>query len=239
MEHRTFQIDGQWNIIHYPFKPNGFAILLIGDNHHFVEENNSYWNKHQGRLSILDQLKNSGYTIFSSNFYGANWGSKKAEELAVKLYHILMKSEILNEKIHILAEGTGALTALRLMNTIGSQIRSVVLMDPCLSLKDRIVKEKENKFYYHKVLIEVADAYGIHKNDCEKMILGLDEEWISQEIPVHIIHVLGSIDARQSLLYKTYAEQGKQVGISFLLPEKRYKIPMQIQQMYRKYERTL
>jgi hypothetical protein len=71
------------------------------------------------------------------------------------------------------------------------------------------------------------------------MILDSDEEWISQEIPVHIIHVLGSIDERQSLLYKKYSEQGKQVGISFLLPEKRYKIPMQIQQMYRKYERAL
>ena len=28
---RFFQIETEWNVIHLPFKPNGFGILIIGD----------------------------------------------------------------------------------------------------------------------------------------------------------------------------------------------------------------
>ena len=77
--------------------------------------------------------------------------------LAMKLYLNFMKSEICNDKIHILAEGTGALIAFQLVRELGSHIRSVVFINPCLSLKLTLEKEKENKFFYKKMLREVAE----------------------------------------------------------------------------------
>ncbi len=39
MENRNFQLDTEWNIIHYPERPTGFGILIIGDERHYVDEN--------------------------------------------------------------------------------------------------------------------------------------------------------------------------------------------------------
>ncbi|MBR8646232.1 hypothetical protein KEH51_27745 [[Brevibacterium] frigoritolerans] len=96
----------------------------------------------------MEYLKEYGYTLFSSNFHGANWGSPKALDLSLNLYILFMKKEIVNQRVHILAEGTGALLALKLMNELGNKIRSVVLIDPVFSLKAQLEKEKENKFFY-------------------------------------------------------------------------------------------
>ena len=98
MEQRTFQIDGQWSIIHYPEQPSGFSVLIIGDRGHFVEQGSSFWLQHPGRLRILEHLKGHGYTLFSSNFYGANWGNSKSVDLSMKLYLNFMKSEILQRQ---------------------------------------------------------------------------------------------------------------------------------------------
>ena len=127
MENRNFQLDNEWSIIHYPEKPTGFGILILGDERHFVDAKNSFWLQNEGKLSIINKFKESGYTIFSSNLYGRNWGSDKALDLAARLYQYVIRTEILNSKIHIFAEGMGALTAIQLMNKMSGQIRSVVL----------------------------------------------------------------------------------------------------------------
>ena len=86
-----------------------------------------------------------------------------------------MKSEICNDKIHILAEGTGALIAFQLIRELGPQIRSVVFINPCLSLKLRLERKKENKFFYKKMLREVAEAYEIDLNESEPFIMKTEE----------------------------------------------------------------
>ena len=240
MEQRTFQIDGQWSIIHYPEQPSGFSVLIIGDRGHFVEQGSSFWLQHPGRLRILEHLKGHGYTLFSSNFYGANWGNSKSVDLAMKLYLNFMKSEICNDKIHILAEGTGALIAFQLVRELGSLIRSIVFINPCLSLKLTLEKEKENKFYYKKMLREVAAAYEIDANESEPFIMKTEEIPQLGETPVKIIHLL-SLHQDQSPLYKQLQKQNKQteIQLAYLLPEKLYKIPSIIQSFYKTNERIL
>ncbi|MDQ0217538.1 hydrolase [Peribacillus cavernae] len=238
MEQRTFQSDGQWNIIYYPVQPSGFSVLLIGDRNHFVEEENSYWLQHPGRFEILEHLKEYGYTVFSSNFYESGWGSVKTAELAKKLYFIMMKSEILNGRIHVLAEGTGALTAIRLMDEMSEQIRSAVFINPCLSLSAYLKKEKENKLFYKRQLKEISAALELEESKCEQFILSSQERLPNKEIPLKIIHILESVTRGQTDLYRKLEQQSERAktDITFLLPEKRYKIPIQVQQFFKKHE---
>lgn len=240
MEQRTFQIDGQWNIIHYPEQPSGFSVLIIGDRGHFVEKGSSFWLQHPGRLRILEHLKGHGYTLFSSNFYGANWGNSKSVDLAMKLYLNFMKSEISNDKIHILAEGTGALIAFQLMRELSGLIRSVVFINPCLSLKLKLEKEKENKFFYKRMLHEVAIAYDIDVIDSELFIMKKQEIPQLNQTPIKIIHLL-SLHQDQSSLYKQLQKQNQQTDIqlAYLLPEKLYKVPYLIQTFYKSNEQYL
>lgn len=149
MENRNFQMDTQWNIIHYPGKPTGFGILIIGDERHFVDESKCFWTQNEGKLAIINQLKESGYTIFSSNLYGRNWGSDQAVDLAQRLYQQVIRSEILNNKVHLIAEGMGALVAVKLMEKMKGQLRSVVLLNPILSLKN-ILNLKRNISFFTK-----------------------------------------------------------------------------------------
>ncbi|MBA9025199.1 MULTISPECIES: hypothetical protein [Bacillaceae] len=240
MDQRTFQMDGQWSIVYYPFRPSGFSILLIGDSGHFVCEGDSYWLQHPSRRGILNHLKDSGYTLFSSHLYGANWGSKKAVELAEKLYFMMMKSEILNDKIHILAEGAGSLVALKLLELMDDKIRSVVLIDPWLSIKSPLLKERENKLYFKKWLREVAFAYDRSVNEIEEYIESMPDHPIPSHTPLKIIRVLGNNDTAQTNHYKQLNEQKrKNLEMIYLLPEKRYKIPYQIQQFFKKNEDTI
>ena len=51
MESRNFRLDTEWNIIHYPEKPQGFGILVIGDERHFVDQNSSFWLQNEGKKS--------------------------------------------------------------------------------------------------------------------------------------------------------------------------------------------
>ncbi|MEH7343607.1 hydrolase, partial [Bacillus sp. JJ1532] len=129
MESRNFRLDTEWNMIHYPNKPSGFGILIIGDDRHFVNEQGSYWTQNEGKAALLKMLNEEGYTIFYSNLYGKNWGSERAVKLARRLYEHLIRTEIINVKINIIAEGMGALIALKLIDEMGPQlIRTCILI---------------------------------------------------------------------------------------------------------------
>ncbi|NRD78416.1 hydrolase [Bacillus sp. BRMEA1] len=222
MENRNFQMDTQWNIVYYPEKPTGFGILIIGDERHFVDESKSFWTQNEGKCTVLDQLKEKGYTIFSSNLFGRNWGSENAVELAGRLYQYIMRSEILNRKIHILAEGMGALVAIKLMEKMKESIRSVILLNPILSLKYHLEQEKEHKFFYKKLLRELTCAYQEDQKVLESTIFNLEDNInLDFGIPVKIIHVLaGGKSYNQSKQYQQILDSSK-FNPTYILPEKK------------------
>ncbi len=234
---RSYSYDGQWNIIYYPKKPSGFSVFIMGDHHHYVNNLDSFWLQHPGRLQIIEQLQQKGYTSFSSNLYGEHWGSDKAVQLAEMMYHLVMKREILNEKIHILAEGKGALVALKLMKQRPDLIRSVVLLNPCLSIKQKWEVERERVVFLKPFMNEISKAYGSAENDVyEKM----NESQISISIPLKIVHVLGNDTKKQFKMYKQLRKNNEElVEIVYLLPEKRYKVALETMRFFAEHENVL
>lgn len=245
MESRNFQLDTEWCMIHYPDKPSGFGILIIGDERHFVDKNSSFWTQNEGKLSLIRKLKEQGYTIFYSNLYGKHWGSDKAVDMARCLYEHVIRTEIINEKIHIIAEGMGSLAALKLMKEMGHLIRSAVLINPILSLKHHLEQEREHKFFYKKLLKELAFSYETGTGDIATEIRANDEN-ITEDlrIPVKIIQILsGGRAYKQSDYLKKlsvkWENEKTPISVFYMLPDKKQRICAKITDFFRKHEKEL
>ncbi|RLQ97207.1 alpha/beta hydrolase family protein [Falsibacillus albus] len=229
MMQRTFQIEHEWCMIHYPEKPNGFAVMIFGDVQHFVDEAQSFWTQNIGRKKMIQELTDSGYIVFYSNYGGRHWGSERAVELAHTLYHIVMKQEILNDKIHVLAEGMGAAAVPRLLNVMDHKIRSVVFIAPCLSLKSHVEQEQEKKFYYKKLVSELSSSYQVDKSLVMDKIIQHEQETKvlhDTHCPLSIISLVerSRYESQQEYikcLYHFRLERKLPITIQYLLPEKR------------------
>jgi hypothetical protein len=244
MENRNFQLDNEWNIIHYPEKPTGFGILILGDERHFVDARNSFWLQNEGKLSIINKFKESGYTIFSSNLYGRNWGSEKASDLAERLYQYVFRTEILNSKIHIFAEGMGALTAIQLMKKMPGKLRSVVFLNPILSLKSHLEQEREHKFFFKKLSKELETAHQCSFTQLENKILNQYEEIpFNNNIPIKMIHVLsGGRAYNQTKFNLSLIKEGfenHKIDSSLILPEKKQQLGTMIVKFFNRHEKVL
>ncbi|WML43367.1 hydrolase [Neobacillus sp. PS3-40] len=239
MENRNFRLGTEWNIIHYPEKPTGFGILIIGDERHFVDESKSFWLQNESKLSIIKMLKESGYTIFSSNLYGKNWGSEKAVELAQSLYQHMIRSEIINGKIHIIAEGMGALVAVKLLEKLTGQLRSIVFLNPILSLKQHLQQEKENKFFYKKLTRELEFAYQKDLDQLEKELVSIEKICpFDYGIPIKMIYVLSDTRSfSQSNLYQKLVKN--EINTSYILLEKKQQLGAMIVNFFKNYEQVL
>ncbi|WP_226644607.1 hydrolase [Mesobacillus subterraneus] len=245
MESRNFKLDTEWNVIHYPERPNGFGILTIGDERHFVNDSSSFWTQNEGKRSLLNIWKKEGYTVFYSNLYGRHWGSEKAVDLTMRLCSHIVRNEILNTSFHVVAEGMGALVALKLLAHSDFKIRSLILINPILSLSKHLEQEKENKFFYKKLVAELEAAY---ETNISTLLESLDEISSSpafkKETPVKIIHVLSGNRAykQSSILNELSAEwekDGLPVTVSYVLPEKKLQVGSQIVHFFTKYEQVL
>lgn len=240
MENRNFQMDTQWNIIHYPGKPTGFGILIIGDERHFVDESKCFWTQNEGKLAIINQLKESGYTIFSSNLYGRNWGSDQAVDLAQRLYQQVIRSEILNNKVHLIAEGMGALVAVKLMEKMKGQLRSVVLLNPILSLKKHIELEKEHKFFYKKLVREVTAAHKIDPLLLLKELESMDDEVKLQfGVPIKIIHVMSSGKSYNQSRQLQQLLANTDISPTYIVPEKKQQLGNMMKKFFNQFEKVL
>lgn len=243
MNQRFFLLDGEWNVVHTPERPNGFAIFIIGDRNHFVDGNASFWIQNAGRYTFLDLFLKNGYTVFYSNLYGRNWGSTDAVTLAKRLYHVVMKNEILNENIHLLLEGMGSLVGLKLMEEMGEKIRSAAMLNPCLSIRDQIKHEHENKLFYKRFIKEVTDAYEWDEQSFEKKINELPSlENLKATTPVKIWVSTDEQTYQAKKLsrqYEQYRKERAPVQLVFHVGEKRFGIGSSIIQFFEKYERTL
>lgn len=244
MESRNFQLDTEWNAIHYPERPQGFGILIIGDERHFVDEKTSYWMQNEGKSTLIKSLQDAGYTIFYSNLYGRNWGSSKAVNLAKRLYEHIIRTEILNEKIHIIAEGMGALVALKLLPEMESLVRSIVLLNPILSLNQHLELEKDRKFFYKRLIKELSQSYEYDAEQIVKQMEKVDETLATPNVPMKIIHVLSDNRAyKQSHLLNQlsvkWEDEKTPISISYMVPEKRLQIAKPIIKFFNNYEALL
>lgn len=245
MKSRNFQLDTEWCMIHYPDKPSGFGILIIGDDRHFVDSNSSFWTQNEGKSTLIKKLREQGYTIFYSNLYGRHWGSDKAVDNAKCLYEHIVRTEIINEKIHIIAEGMGSLVALKLMHEMGDMIRSAVLINPILSLKHHLEQEKEHKFFYKKLLKELANSYEVETGKIQDL-LDKHEKNLTEglKVPVRIIQILsGGRAYKQSDYLKKrsiqWEKENTPISVFYMLPDKKQRISFQMTGFFRKYEKEL
>jgi hypothetical protein len=225
---RFFQFSEQWCAIHIPDRPNGFALLILGDVSHFVDDETSLWIQHAGKNKLLHELLQRGYTIFYSHLYGANWGSPKAVKLAKQLMYYVLKTEILNERIYVLAEGMGALVALPFMDDVGDHIRAVALLNPCIYLHDQLQYEKEHKFFYKRLMRQLKQAYG--EEDMERHI----QQPKPPVVPVKIWQVSGVNPYPPTIHARAYA-QAFGVPVSYHLPEKKYTFAQAIHTFFEQY----
>ncbi|OIJ10458.1 hypothetical protein BKP37_18140 [Anaerobacillus alkalilacustris] len=193
IKERFFLIGEEWNVIHLPKKPNGFAIFIIGDINHFVNSKTSSWHQRPDHYQFIEDLKNAGYTVIYSNLYGRHWGSAEACHFLHRIYDEVTKKEILNKKVHIIAEGMGALVAAQLIPTKESSFRSIVMINPCLNLSHYFQTEKRNKFFYKRFLKELKRAYSIETTELEKKISSMDiNMYKAMPVPLKILHCMNS-----------------------------------------------
>ncbi|WP_270181621.1 hypothetical protein [Alkalihalobacillus sp. CinArs1] len=183
---RVYRLDGEWTIVLVPEKPNGFGVFIFGDVSHFVDADTSFWLQNYTRASIVEELLNAGYTVYTSNLYRRHWGSDKAVRLAERIYKLVHKQEILNGKIHILAEGMGVLAANAFQHNKSSRIRSAAYLNPCLNVKDLILQEQKHKLFYKRLIKEIGLAYGVEREDVLETLDG--KEIAIARCPVKIWH---------------------------------------------------
>jgi pimeloyl-ACP methyl ester carboxylesterase len=245
MEIRNFQLDTEWNVIHYPERPQGFGILIIGDERHFVDERTSYWLQNEGKSALLTSLQDAGYTVFYSNLYGRNWGSEKAVRLAKRLYDHMIRTEILNEKIHLIVEGMGALVALKLLEYMEPSIRSMILINPILSLSHHLELEKDRRFFYKKLIKEISSSHEKEKEEIHTWVKEVDAPMISNSnVPIKVIHVLADSRAyRQSQLLNELSEKWESetvpISVCYMVLEKRLQMAEPIMDFFKKHEDVL
>jgi hypothetical protein len=243
MYQRYFLLDGEWNVIYLPERPNGFAVFIIGDQQHFVDGTTSFWSQNAGRKQLLDVLLRDGYTVFCSNLYGRNWGSPKAVTLAKRLYHVIMKEEILNEKIHLLVEGMGTLTGLELMETFGDKIRSVCMLNPCIDLAAFVYQEQQNKLFYKRIVKEILHAYEWDENEFDKNILELPkigERKANTPVKIWISTGEQTYQSKQfGRSYEKHRKENSPIHLVIHLNEKRFGIGSGICQFFEKHEKKL
>ncbi|MDX8361408.1 hypothetical protein [Cytobacillus sp. IB215316] len=240
---RFLQLDKEWNVVHIPYKPNGFGVFVIGDKNHYVDQQTSFWMQNMGRSLLLDSFSNNGYTVFYSNLYNEHWGSPKALLLAKRLYHIIMRKEILNKRIHVLAEGMGALVALQLMEDDAAKIRSTVLLNPCIDLIAQANAEKDNKFFYKRFLKEFAAAHDIDEKNAEVHLMNLKHEYKNNSTNIKIWQSVDNYYYNPMIHCRKYEKLRKSMSapitLAYHLQEKRNSIAQSIIRFYRENEKVL
>lgn len=242
---RYFQVGGEWCIVHLPKRPNGFAVMLLGDVNHYVRENETFWLNHPERKVFIEQLLHKGYTIFSSHLFGMHWGSDRAFEVARNLYYLVAKQEIINRKIHLVAEGIGGLLAIKMMAKMEGNIRSVILINPCLHLYRYYKQEQKQKFFIKRLLRELAAAYELEIEEVEEKLLKKNSYWAHHnDIPVQIFHDTSNQRFRfndHSRRYEMYRKKvGSPIALSLHLPGKPFDYFLhKVMQFMQKNERFL
>ncbi|WP_062352076.1 hypothetical protein [Bacillus kwashiorkori] len=235
MDYRTFKLNNELCIIHYPKKPNGFGILVIGNDYDYVDEKQTSWTKNKTRYQILQKFLQAGYTVFYSNLGGKHYGNEFAVELTMDLYEYVKRVEILNNKIHLFAEDEGAIIANKFINEKREVVRSVLFLNPIFTLSILFEELADQPFSYRKFLKEVGSAYNQNEEECEKFTKNHFINFQPLALPYKIIHILKyGLNDRSRIHY--YKMIGKDIPLHVILPEKQMDIATQAIYFFQKYE---
>ncbi|MCF6136828.1 hypothetical protein [Pseudalkalibacillus berkeleyi] len=241
---RFQQINDQSLLIHLPERPNGFAILLIGDVNHYVTPHTSSWIQHPERAHFVNELCSYGYTVIYSNLYGRHWGNDPSVEMLNRIYLTILKQEILNSKVHVLAEGMGALTALKWFEKYRGQVRSAAFMNPCLSLQAHGESVKEQKLFYKQFHREICRAYSLSEEEAEEFLLsdrGV-HQYVS-DVPVKIWHNMSGTPysfIKHSRAYEWVREQlGAPISLTLQLTDTNKGFAKKVKAFYNLHEKDL
>jgi len=134
----------------------------------------------------------------------------------------------------------GALVAIRLMEKMKGRIRSIILLNPIISLKDHLEQEKEHKFFYKKLMRELVAAYQMDQKVIENNVFSSQDKVNLQfECPVKIIHVLaGGKSYNQSKLYHQIISESD-ISPTFILPEKKPQLGNMMIKFFNSHETDL
>ncbi|WP_059103972.1 hypothetical protein [Shouchella shacheensis] len=170
---RYVDFGGCTNTCFLPERPNGFVLLLLHDHDQAEDDFATYWVRSPQRKAFVDKLLEEGYTVLTSSLYEKHWGGERAVNHASQLVHLLLKKETLNDRIHILAEGTGALVARQLFASPQLHVRSAVFVNPQLSFVHAYEQKQKNELSKKRFKEEVANAFGVEPTN-------VDEKWLHQ-----------------------------------------------------------
>ena len=85
----------------------------------------------------------------------------------------------------------GALVAAKLVPLFEASFRSVVMINPCLSLKEFFNREKNNKLFYKRFLKELKKAYHLKESELEETISKIEiGNYKQMPVPTKIIYCL-------------------------------------------------
>ncbi len=242
--HRFIKTNDQHAIIHLPEQPNGFAILIIGDTNHYVTNQTSSWLQHPERRKFIEELCRYGYTVYYSNLYGRHWGNDGSVELLHRMYHTILKQEIINSRIHVFAEGMGALSAVKWMYHHETLTRSVAFMNPCFSLKVHAEAVMEQKLFYKQFHREIRKAYDMSE-DKATLFLVKDKGMYDypSKAPVKIWHNMQGTPysfIKHSRAYEKFREDlGAPIALTLQLPGGKYDLANKVKNFYQKNELEL
>lgn len=239
MDYRIFSLNKEYCIIHYPKKPNGFGILLIGPGTYDIQEGNlRIVNQH--RKYLIEDLCNEGYTVFFTNLDNNHLGNSVALEQVKDLYEHVKRNEILNEKIHLIAEDVGALLVKPFLNEKQHFVRSIIFINPVFSLKWIIDDTLNQPFLFKKLLHDLKKTYHLSDEECEKFIKNQQNEFIYLTTPYKIIHILGH-GKRDEEQINRYQQMIRPISdrIQVVFPEKQYKISTIALKLFKEAEKQL
>ncbi|WP_062048003.1 hypothetical protein [Bacillus sp. JCM 19034] len=156
---RYQQIGKEWSVTYLPERPNGFAVFLLSDNGVMTRASDSDWEAHPEKERFVNGLLQRGYTVVVPPLHANHWGSVNDYQMVLHMYHSVLKKEILNKQVHVLAEGTGALLALRWFEKNVEQVRSSYFINPCFNMLAYFRQEQENRWFFKRFVKEIANVY--------------------------------------------------------------------------------
>ncbi|WAA08664.1 hypothetical protein [Fervidibacillus albus] len=239
MKYRLFLLNNHYCMIHYPEKPNGFGVLILGDKDQYVDENGSNWMNNENKSLILQSLLQKGYLLFYPDLSFNHLGNDEAIELAKMIYEYVKRREIMNHQIHIISEGVGALLLPSFLADKQRYVRSILFINPVFSLDLLKEQVKDQPFLYRKFIQDVREAYNLNEEEWERIINDRKRKIVHFDLPFMIVHILqhGMKDEKWIKNYKKLFGETEQIHV--LLPEKRHALNKYAIDLFKKAEHDL